>query len=71
MRKIEVVKANEVEVKPFILDDFNQNKAKSSTMEKVSKKELKSLAKKLGFDYDDKQIAFAKKLITAYVSAQR
>lgn len=68
MRKIEVAKVNEVEVKPFILDDFTQSKAKSSTMRKVSKKELKSLAKKLGLDYNDEQIEFTKKLMTEYLA---
>ena len=68
MRKIEVVKVNEVEVKPFILDDFTQSKAKSSTMRKVSKKELKSLAKKLGLDCNDEQIEFTKKLMTEYLA---
>jgi len=68
LRKIEVAKVNEVEVKPFILDDFTQSKAKSSTMRKVSKKELKSLAKKLGLDYNDEQIEFTKKLMTEYLA---
>ena len=63
-----MAKVNEVEVKPFILDDFTQSKAKSSTMRKVSKKELKSLAKKLGLDYNDEQIEFTKKLMTEYLA---
>jgi len=37
-------------------------------MGKVSKKELKSLAKKLSLDYNDEQIEFTKKLITAYLA---
>jgi hypothetical protein len=64
---VEVIKASEVEVKPFVLDDFIQSKAKSSSMEKISKKELKSLAEKLGLDYNDAKIEFAKKLMTAYL----
>ena len=68
MKKIAVVKSKEVEVKPFNLDDFTQTKAKSSTMRKVSKKELKSLAKKLGLDCSDTQIEVTKKLITAYLA---
>jgi hypothetical protein len=68
LRKVEVVKPKEVEVKPFSLDDFTQSKAKSSSMGKVSKKELKSLAKKLGLDYSDEQIEFTKKLITVYLA---
>jgi hypothetical protein len=68
LKKIAVVKSSEVEVKPFNLDDFTQNKAKSSSMGKVSKKELKSLATKLGMKYSDSQIEFTKKLMTAYLA---
>jgi hypothetical protein len=59
MRKVTVVKGSNVEVKPFVLEDF--------TVQKVSKKELKSLAKELGLGYDDESIAFAKKLLNAHL----
>ncbi len=59
-----MVKAKEVEVKPFTVNDFNQVNVKD--IRTVSKKELKALAQKIGLTYDDKQIIFAKKLITAY-----
>ena len=61
-----VVKADEVEVKPFLLKDFTQAKETQSSMKKVTKKELKNLAESLGMKYTDEQIGFAKKLITAY-----
>lgn len=67
MKKVEVVKANEVEVKPFTLDDFIQHKVEHSMMKKVTKKELKHLADDLGLAYDDAQIVFAKKLLSAYL----
>lgn len=67
MKKIEIVKANEVEVKPFLLDDFTQNKVKHSMMKKVTKKELKHLANDLGLACDDAQIVFTKKLLNAYL----
>lgn len=73
MRKVEVVKAGEVEVKPFILDDFIQNSVEEARTEaskkankKVSKKELKSLAKEMGLNYSDDEIQAIKKLIEAY-----
>ena len=62
-----MVKASEVEVTPFILQDFTANDTEISVSEPVSKKELKSLAKKLDLAYDDEHIAFAKKLINAYI----
>lgn len=69
MKKVEVVKASEVEVKPFILDDFIPHKAAYSSMNKVTKKELRSLAEELGLAYDDAQIMFAKKLTNAYMES--
>lgn len=66
-----MVKANEVEVKPFILKDFTQAKETQSSMKKVTKKELKNLAESLGMKYTDEQIGFAKKLITAYPNTYR
>lgn len=67
MKKVEIVKANEVEVKPFILDDFIQPEAEPTMMKKITKKELKHLADDLGLAYDDAQIVFAKKLLSAYI----
>ena len=67
MKKIEVVKVNEVEVKPFVLDDLIQEDFKDDVTKKVTKKELKHLADDLGLAYDDAQIVFAKKLLNAYV----
>ena len=67
MKKVEVVKADEVEVKPFILDDFTQPKVQHSMMNKITKKELKKLADDLGLAYDDAKIVFAKKLLSAYL----
>ncbi len=67
MKKVEVVKANDVEVKPFILDDFTQHEVQHCMMRKVTKKELKNLADDLGLVYDDAQIVFTKKLLSAYL----
>ncbi len=61
-----MVKANEVEVQPFILSDFTGNSVETNVSENVSKKELKLLAKELGLAYDESNIAFTKKLINAY-----
>ncbi len=67
MKKVEVVKASEVEVTPFVLQDFTASDTEITVSEPVSKKELKSLAKELGLAYDDEHIAFTKKLINAYI----
>ena len=61
-----MLKAGEVEVRPFTLINFSQVKAEDKQIRGISKKELKSLAQKIGLAYDDKQINFAKKLMIAY-----
>jgi len=67
LKRVEVVKASEVEVTPFVLHDFTGNDTEIIVSEPVSKKELKLLAKELGVVYDDEHIAFTKKLINAYI----
>lgn len=67
MKKVEVVKPSEVEVTPFVLQDFTANDTETVSSEQVSKKELKALAKELGLAYDDEHIIFTKKLINAYM----
>ena len=63
MKKIAVLQENEVIVKTFDIKDFIQNKVKSNTMKKVTKKELRIVADRLNLRYSDKEIIFAKKLI--------
>ena len=67
MKKVNVVKSIEVEVKPFMLDDFTQNKETPASMKKVTKKELKALSDHLGLEYGDDEITFSKKLLNAYL----
>ena len=67
MRKVAVVSNSKVEVKPFVLEDFTVQKKMQSTLQPISKKELKSLAKELGLDFDAQSIDFSKKLINAYI----
>ncbi len=62
-----MVKPSEVEVTPFVLQDFTAKDTETVSSELVSKKELKLLAKELGLAYDDEHIAFTKKLINAYM----
>ena len=68
MKKVLLVKAGEVEKKPFHLEDFTQDQTKSRLLTKVTKKELKNLAKKIGLEYSDEEIASIKKLIEAYMA---
>ena len=68
MKKVLVVKAEEVDIKPFHLENFTRNETKSSVTQKVTKKELKSLAKRIGLSYSDEEIVSVKKLIEAYMA---
>ena len=76
MKSVSVVKGSKVSIKPFLLKDFlskgfsnDASKRKKSTItsEKVTKKSLRLLAEELGLDYSDKEIAFTKKIMTAYL----
>ena len=67
MKKVLVVKASEIKVKAFALDDFTQDKETDGTMKKVSKKELRTLADNLGLIYEDADIIFTKKMMIAYL----
>lgn len=65
-----MVKKSDVEVKPFSLDDFIQDKeqpiVRDSSMKKLTKKMLRNLADQIGLKYEDEDIDFTKKLMTAY-----
>jgi len=67
LKHIEVVKAGEVEVEPFILNDFIHHAETRKSEKNISKKALKHLAKKTGLTYTDDQIQFAKKIIAVYL----
>lgn len=66
-----MVKASEVKVKPFVLDDFTQDKETHGSIKKVTKKELRTLADDLGLKYEDSDIVFTKKLMTAYLKKMK
>jgi hypothetical protein len=68
LKKVEVVKAREVEIKPFTVSDFTHNRENVHHAEKVSKKVLKRLAKEIGLEYSNEQIQFTKKLIETYLA---
>jgi len=65
-----VVKHIEVDVQPFTLADFTQDKETHGSMSKVTKKELKTLAESLGLAFNESDIAFSKKLLNAYLAKQ-
>ncbi len=72
MKRVEVVKSSEVEIRPFNLQHFIQPKEMPATikyksMRKVSKKELKNIANALGLHYEDSQISFSKKVLNEYL----
>jgi len=63
-----MVKSDEVEVEPFHLENFTQDKTSKTDVKKVTKKELKNLAKHIGLKYSDEEIVSIKKLIEAYMA---
>jgi len=63
-----VVKSSEVKIENFNLDDFIQDKESRATIMTITKKELRKLADSLGLEYVEKDIAFSKKLLNAYLA---
>lgn len=75
MRKVNVVNVADVEVEPFIFHDFIHRsdtgaETKKRDAVKVSKKELRHLAKEMGLNYNEEALTAVKKLLEAYL-AQR
>jgi len=68
LKKVEVVHASKVEVKPFVISDYVHAHAEVPEGQKVSKKALKHLAKENGLIYSDETLSFAKKLLEAYLA---
>jgi hypothetical protein len=65
LKKVEVVKAEKVKVKPFRLKDFTQIQKS-----KVGKKELIRLANDLNLNYSEKEIDFSQKIINAFLAGK-
>jgi len=70
LRKVEVVSAQEVEVKPLDLKQFIVKEVQGRAVKSITKREIKEMAEVLGLSYDDSQIAFTKKLMNAYIKKE-
>jgi len=68
LKKATLVHASTIEVKPFELGDFIDQKADGKREEKISKKALKRLAKEAGLSYSEDELLLAKKLLEAYLA---
>ena len=70
MKEIQLFKANELEVKPFVPHRFTKNEEFLSTMglteilrAKSSKRMIRKMAKREKLSCDDEKIRFARKII--------
>jgi len=68
LKKVEMVNRDEVEIKPFAVSDFIQSGTVAKVSTKVSRKELKRLAKEKGLDHREETLLLAKKLLEAYLA---
>ena len=66
MKKVLLVSADEVNIRPFELATFIQRPKEKEQQVKVSKKVLGNVAKELGLHYSDEEIRNIKKVIEAY-----
>ena len=63
MKKVAILKSDNLKIEPFCLDKVSH----MSSLQKVSKKEIKELADRLNIEYDHTHISFAKKILNAYL----
>ncbi|MBD3789991.1 MAG: hypothetical protein IE885_06470 [Campylobacterales bacterium] len=71
MRKVEIVKPREVQIKPFVLEAFIEYKNAVYPQEGISKKTLKELAERLGLMYSKEALDLAQKLLEVYIKEKR
>ena len=70
MKRVEVVKGEALEITPFIFSKYLEPEHASQD-KKINKKALRALADELGLSYDESHIAFAKKVLNAYLKRPR
>ena len=70
MKRAVWAKAGTVEFHPLKLEDLAETEAKPVTMDKITKKKIKTVAKELKLDYDEEKLLFAKKIMTYYMTKQ-
>ncbi len=68
MKEAVVAEGSEIEIVSFRIEDFMKDEAKSVTIEKITKKEIKHMAKEMGLSVDDEKLAFAKRIVNAYIT---
>jgi hypothetical protein len=62
LKRAEVLKAGSVKTTPLNAKVLIEAKVKSDSMEKITKKQIREAAQKLGLRYDDEKILFTKKV---------
>jgi hypothetical protein len=62
LKRAEVLKAGSVKTTPLNAEAFMEAKVKSDSMEKITKKQIREAAQKLGLVYDEEKILFTKKV---------
>ncbi len=64
------MKDSNVEIEMLSLNDFISINRKNTCIKKISKKELKILAKELSLSYDKSHLNFTKKILNEYIKRQ-
>ena len=73
MKIVEVVRPEEVEVKPFYPAQFSAlpMDERSEHLTAITKKEIKAIAGRIGLSCNHAEVDFAKKVINAYIKEKR
>ncbi len=70
MRRIQVAKAGTYKSKPLKLEKFVDREWGCQSVEKITKKEIRAIAKRLELPFDEDNVRFAKAVINAYLTKQ-
>jgi hypothetical protein len=70
LKKVEVVGAEEVEVRSFDPALFTPFRSGKYGMETVTKKKIREIAEQLELSYNEAQVSFAKKVVNAYIKKE-
>jgi len=70
VKRVKVVKAGSIKVKPLKLEKFLATPRNRQQKEMITKKEIKAIAQRLELPFDEAHIRFTKAIINAYLTKQ-
>jgi len=70
VKRVRVVKAGSIRVKPLKLEKFLADPRNCQRKEMITKKEIKAIAQRLELPFNEDYVRFTKAVINAYLTKQ-